>query len=95
MARKKVKARVFKSEPEPEPENPFLTQFHLDVGDQVRFRQRDGQDWTNGVVRGDYKDGSITIFDADGKMRAIMPDKIQVKFRGPRGGTTWKDLLGK
>ncbi len=36
-------------------------------------------------------DGSITC-SAGGKMRSILPEKIEVKTKGPRGGTVWVSL---
>lgn len=36
-------------------------------------------------------DGSITCA-AGGKLRSIMPEKIEVKMKGPRGGTQWVPL---
>jgi hypothetical protein len=62
------------------------------IGAKVRFRRLSSH-WTEGVLtRGPAKDGSLTIFDAKGRMRAIAPDCIEVATRGPRGGSVWTPL---
>lgn len=37
-------------------------------------------------------DGSVTCL-AGGKFRAILPEKIEVRMRGPRGGIQWVPLV--
>lgn len=65
----------------------------VDVGSEVRFRQREDQNWTNGKVMGESKDGSISIYDATGKFRSIMPGGIEVKQKGPRGGVKYVPIV--
>lgn len=37
-------------------------------------------------------DGSITC-SVKGKVRAVLPERIEVKMRGPRGGVKWERLV--
>lgn len=37
-------------------------------------------------------DGSITC-SAGGKIRAVLPERIEVQTRGPRGGLVWTPLV--
>lgn len=39
-------------------------------------------------------DGSVNCI-IKGATRAVLPEKIQVKMRGPRGGIKWEDLVPK
>ncbi len=48
--------------------------------------------WTKGRVLGSNKDGSLTIVDQYGKMRAIMPEHCQLKQTGPKGGIIWSEF---
>lgn len=73
-------------------ENPNpLAPFHLQAGDTVRFRRTDKSRFTEGTVRGVNKDGSLDIV-AGGKIRALMPERVEAKRRGPRGGILWEAL---
>ena len=38
-------------------------------------------------------DGSISCFELGGRLRAIRAEFIEVKRRGPRGGTRWDPLV--
>lgn len=78
--------------PEFDKSTPVLDELGLLGGEQVRFRRREEDHWSSGVVKGDSKDGSLSIVDKDGKWRAIMPDKVQVASKGVRGGRVWKSL---
>ncbi len=69
-----------------------LAELGLRAGDCVRFRRRDADRWRQGVVDRREKDGSVGIRDAKGASRAILPDRIEVKDRGPRGGVVWEPL---
>ena len=71
---------------------PVLDRYELAVGDTVRFRRRDDEHWLQGSIKGDSKDGSIMIVDRDGRWCSIMPDKVQVSVKGPRGGRAWKSV---
>ncbi len=71
---------------------PVLDELGISIGDTIRFRRNEEQHWETGVVRGDYKDGSITIIDSDKRWRAMMPDKCQILTFGIRGAKKWKTL---
>lgn len=93
--RKKVIARTVgvNTKQEPVPSQPtVLTRLNLSVNDEVRFRKTDNENWTTAIVKGESKDGSLTLFDGHG-MRAIMPDKCERKMQGPRGGVTWESII--
>jgi hypothetical protein len=72
---------------------PTLEKLGIAVGVNVRFRRHEEDHWSVGTVKGDFKDGSITIVDKDGRWCSIMPDKIQVSWSGPRGGKGWKPIV--
>lgn len=65
----------------------------VEVGSQVRFRQREDQNWTKGKVIGESKDGSLTIYDVTGKSRSIMPTGVEVEQKGPRGGVKYVPIV--
>lgn len=71
---------------------PVLDRLGVSVGTQVRFRRREEEHWIVGTVRADFKDGSVTIVDKDGRWCSIMPEKIQIAHKGPRGGRFWRPL---
>ncbi len=60
--------------------------------DTIRFRQTGRTSWVEGRPLGVAGDGSITC-SAGGKLRAILPERIEVKMPGPRGGTNWVPLI--
>lgn len=72
---------------------PVLDELGLAIDTQVKFRRRDGGDWLQGKVKGDYKDGSISIVDRDGRWCSIMPEKVMKATKGPRGGRSWSPVL--
>lgn len=63
----------------------------LQPGEELRFRFKENGTWIHGTVQDVNKDGSLTI-SAQGKQRAIMPERCQKKTRGPKGGTGWEDV---
>jgi hypothetical protein len=69
-----------------------LTEVGLRVGDTVRFRRGEAENWREGTVVNREKDGSIGVRDAKGAARAIPVDRLQVRGRGPRGGVVWEPL---
>lgn len=89
--RRKIVARTMTIKPEPVVEFPVLQKFNLEIGDPIRFRKPGMEKFTVGTVRGDNKDGSITI--GAGMFRSIMPQFCQRKVVGPRGGVIWEDLI--
>lgn len=71
-----------------------LAEYGLCVDDDVRFRHREEQNWTKGRVLGvGSKDFSVTLVDDGGHMRSIMPDKMQKRIPGPRGGKLWVEVV--
>ena len=61
--------------------------------DVVRFARTPGRTATiDGHPLYVGTDGSITC-SAGGKLRAIRPENIEVKLRGPRGGVVWAPLI--
>lgn len=87
---KKTKRLSIKTEQQ---EQTFATlkKFKLKVDDEVRFRINENHNWTKGIIKGENPDKSITIWDGN-KIRCIMPENIQLKTKGPRGGVTWKEV---
>lgn len=69
-----------------------LTEYGLVVGDRVRFHRKPGSTWTEANVRGINKDGSVDIGTANG-IRAFMPERLEVKRHGPKGGVVWHPVL--
>ena len=62
-------------------------------GDTVRFRRRAGAQWQLGTVESRNRDGSIALRDADGRSRAIPPERLEVRRVGPRGGDRWEPVV--
>lgn len=60
---------------------------------RIRFRRTDGGRWMEGAVAGLEPDGSLGLHDARGRRRSIPIDAIEVRQRGPRGGTVWIPLV--
>ena len=80
-------------DPAPDPfTEADLAELGLVVGSPVRFRRRAGDRWREAVVERRERDGSIGLRDAKGAARAIAIDLIEVRRRGPRGGTVWEPL---
>lgn len=73
-------------------ETPILDRLDLEKGTQVRFRLRGDVNWSQGKILGDNKDGSLTILEYKAGIRSIMPENVQRKDRGPRGGDLWVDV---
>jgi hypothetical protein len=70
-----------------------LTELGLHVGDAVRFRRSEGERWREGTVVNREKDGSVGVRDAKGAARAIPVDRLEVRGKGPRGGTVWVPVV--
>lgn len=71
-----------------------LTDLDLAVGDTVRYQRKPGAHWTLMRVQGVEKDGSIRLVGDNG-IRAIMPDRLERKAHGPKGGVLWLPLTGQ
>lgn len=72
---------------------PFVDALGLELGSIVRFRRNMDEHWTKGVLRGDSKDGSLSIIDQHGRWRSMMPENVMIKKRGPRGGVLWEPVV--
>ena len=82
-----------KRAPEPEPfASTGLAEIGIAEGDRVRFRRRDGERWKEAVVSRREADGSVSVRDARGSLRALPLDAIEIRFLGPRGGIVWEPL---
>lgn len=56
---------------------------------EVRWKGR-GSRWKHGRWNGwRSTDGSLTVFDVDGRARSLRPDGIEIAVSGPRGGKRW------
>jgi hypothetical protein len=64
----------------------------LHAGDRVRFQRTEGGRWQEGTVSGREKDGSIALFDTKGAARAIPPERLEVRTKGPRGAVAWEPV---
>lgn len=64
----------------------------LVAGASIRFRRRDSERWKNGTVVRVELDGSLGVCDDRGAMRSLPFEAVEVRDRGPRGGTVWVPL---
>lgn len=69
-----------------------LEELGLEQGQTIRFRRRPNGNWNEGRVRGVNKDGSLDIGTTQG-IRAIPPERVEVKRTGPKGGIQWHVLV--
>jgi hypothetical protein len=69
-----------------------LVALGLAAGDRVRWRRSTGGRWVEGRVIARERDGSVGVRDADGASRALRPDRLEVRDRGPRGGVVWEPV---
>lgn len=69
-----------------------LVEVGLRPGDRVRFRQREGGSWKEGVVERRERDGSIGVRDERGAARALPIERLQVRATGRRGGVVWEPV---
>ncbi|MDD9371009.1 MAG: hypothetical protein PV358_12900 [Acidimicrobiales bacterium] len=67
-----------------------LAPLGLATGDRVRWRDRRSSRWREGRVLGRERDGSVGVRDGRGASRALLPDRLEVRDRGPRGGVVWE-----
>lgn len=69
-----------------------LLEVGLRPGDTVRFRRTEGGAWKPAKVERRERDGSIGVRDERGAARAIPLERLEVRTRGPRGGTVWEPV---
>ena len=75
------------------PAAPELSEFGLELGDEVRFRDKPGGNFKIGKVKRTNVDGSIELVQVStGFYRSIYPELIERKVVGPRGGENWESL---
>lgn len=70
-----------------------LEELGLRVGERVRWRPRPGSRWAEGVVTRRERDGSIGLRDTQGRARALLVERLEVRCAGPRGARTWESLV--
>ena len=71
---------------------PDLHALGLVAGDRVRWRDRSGARWREGRVERRERDGSVGVRDGRGASRALRPERLEVRARGPRGGAVWEPV---
>lgn len=86
-----VARRIEVKKPKVEASPDLLDSIGLERDQDVRFRTIEGGDWHVGKARYINKDGSLCLI-SDGRFRSIHLVNIQVKRRGPKGGTQWVGL---
>jgi hypothetical protein len=68
---------------------PSLDDVGLRPGDTVRFRRSAARRWQEGTVSRREPDGSVGLRDAEGRSRALRPERLELRTSGPRGGVRW------
>lgn len=66
----------------------------LRAGDRVRFKPLGGgpRQWTEGVVMGVEKDGSVAVRDTKGASRAVRPERLEARRSRRRGAQVWESV---
>jgi hypothetical protein len=72
-----------------------LLEVGLRPGDRVRFRRAEGGAWREAKVERRERDGSVGVRDERGAARALPVERLQVRTKGPRGGTTWEPVAAR
>lgn len=67
-----------------------LVPLGLQAGEPVRWRQRDGGNWQEGMVIGCEADGSVAVRDRDGGWRSILVDRLEARRPDKRGRLRWQ-----
>ena len=70
-----------------------LEELGVRVGERVRWQRRDHGRWVEGTVTGRERDGSIAVRDPQGRARALVIERLEVRSVGPRGAPGWEPLL--
>jgi hypothetical protein len=71
---------------------PTLEALGMRRGERVRWRPRPGGHWAEGVATGRERDGSIAVRDSQGRARALVLERLEVRGVGPRGAPTWEPV---
>ncbi len=74
---------------------PSLEELGLRAGERVRWRPRPGGHWAEGKVTGREGDGSIAVRDAQGRARALVMERLEVRAAGPRGAPRWEPVVDR
>ena len=74
---------------------PTLEELGLRAGERVRWQPAPGRQHVEGVVTGRERDGSIGVRDPQGRARAFVVERLEVRGRGPRGATRWEPLVDR
>jgi len=72
-----------------------LDELGLRAGERVRWRRRSGGSWAEGTVTGRERDGSIGVRDDQGRARALLIERLEVRGAGPRGAPRWEPLADR
>jgi hypothetical protein len=66
----------------------------LRLGDRVRFKPLGGgpRQWSEGVVVGMEKDGSVAVRDKKGAWRAVRAERLEARRIRRRGGQAWESV---
>jgi hypothetical protein len=72
------------------PVDDGLDRLGLHRGETVRFRRHEGGQWHEGRVAAVAADGSVTLHDADGSARSLVPERLEVRRPGRRGTLEWQ-----
>ncbi len=74
-------------------------EYGLEPGEKIKYRIFDGGHYANGTITKNRSivndDGSINIAGDKRESRSVMPEHIQQKKVGTRGGTSWSNLTGE
>ena len=74
---------------------PTLDELGVRTGERVRWRRRDGGHWVEGRVTGRERDGSVAVRDAQGRARAFVIERLEIRATGPRGASGWEPLIDR
>jgi hypothetical protein len=74
------------------PADDGLDRLGLHRGEAVRFRRHEGGRWHEGRVAAVSSDGSVTLHDADGSARSLVPERLEVRRPGRRGTLEWQPV---
>ncbi len=72
------------------PDRARLPELGLRPRERVRFRR--GTRWHEGRLVGLEADGSLQVTDGKGAARSLPVACVEVRRRGPRGGTVWRSV---
>ena len=72
-----------------------LERLGLRPGERIRFRRPDRGRWQPGTARRVEPDGSIGVVDANGALRSVPAELVEVTAAGPRGAAMWEPLLAR